>query len=77
MLSNRYIVNKQSHKAYKLNDIPFKSNTLYTRFEHSALSQLPEHAYKLVTADLQLTDVLILDTITKGCELALYEVIEL
>ncbi|TKG33813.1 hypothetical protein FCV85_08090 [Vibrio sp. F13] len=76
-MPNRYIINKQSHKAYKLNGINFKSNTLYTRFEHTALSQLPEHAYKLITTDLQPTDVLILETITKGSELALYEVIEL
>ncbi|MEZ8966371.1 hypothetical protein AB6E53_06725 [Vibrio breoganii] len=76
-MSNRYIINKQSHKAYKLNDINFKSNTLYSRFEHSALSQLPEHAYSTVADDLQPTDVLIFETITDGRELALYEVIEL
>ncbi|MEZ8168149.1 hypothetical protein A152_0012595 [Vibrio tasmaniensis 1F-187] len=74
---NRYIINMQSHKAYKLNDIPFKSNALYTRFSHSELNQLPEHAYKLITNDLQPSDVLLVDTLTNPSERALYEVIEL
>ena len=76
-LKNRYIINEQALKAYALGDIEFKSNTLYTTFKHSELKQLPEHAYQLISSDLQATDVLRVETLPDAKERVYYEIINL
>nr|PMH68766.1 hypothetical protein BCU61_16895 [Vibrio splendidus]PMJ31764.1 hypothetical protein BCU26_02215 [Vibrio splendidus] len=74
---NRYIINTSLSKAYSLGELSFKTNTLYTRFNHDELKQLPEKAQEIIRRDLLPTDVLLLDTLIHGRDRALYEVIEL
>ncbi|HCG9204197.1 TPA: hypothetical protein NJ621_004172 [Vibrio parahaemolyticus] len=76
-IKHQYIINEQALKAYKLNGIKFKANTLYTTFKHSELKQLPAHAYQLITSDLQATDVLRLETLPDAKHRVYYDVIEL
>lgn len=76
-IKHRYIINLSNNKAYALGELCFKSNTLYTRFKHDELEQLPEQAQQTIKHDLQSTDVLVVDTLPHGRQRALYEVIEL
>jgi hypothetical protein len=76
-IKHRYIINTSLSKAYSLGELSFKTNTLYTRFSHDELKQLPETAQEVIRRDLLPTDVLLLDTLTQGRDRALYEVVEL
>ncbi len=77
MDKHRYIINAGSLKAYKLNDIEFKPNTLYTTFKQDELKKLPEHAYKVIAQDIRPQDVFRVETLPHGRQRAYYEVIDL
>ncbi|EMC8460728.1 hypothetical protein K6754_23825 [Vibrio alginolyticus] len=76
-IKHRYIINQTNNKAYSLGGLSFKTNTVFTRFSHDELSQLPEQVQACIKKDLLPTDILLLDTLTLGRERALYEVVEL
>lgn len=76
-IKHRYIINEQALKAYALGDIEFKSNTLYTTFKHSELSQLPDHARAIIESDLSAQDYLRVETLPDARERALYTIINL